>query len=117
MTSHLGGIPMKMKSRMIALPLALAMVSLGASVGASQLSGAATSKGPVKVGMILEATGIYSAYETEWREGFNIGLAYASAIGGARAGVICFQKLKAACNDAARPRRAGSAAIKIPNGP
>jgi len=36
---------------------------------------------------------------------------------GARAGVICFQKLKAACNDAARPRRAGSAAIKIPNGP
>jgi branched-chain amino acid transport system substrate-binding protein len=69
---------MKMKSRMIALPLALAMVSLGASVGASQLSGAATSKGPVKVGMILEATGIYSAYETEWREGFNIGLAYAT---------------------------------------
>ena len=28
--------------------------------------------------MILEATGIYSAYETEWRQGFNIGLAYAT---------------------------------------
>jgi branched-chain amino acid transport system substrate-binding protein len=54
------------------------MVSLGASIGASQLSGAAASKGPVKVGMILEATGIYSAYETEWRQGFNIGLAYAT---------------------------------------
>jgi branched-chain amino acid transport system substrate-binding protein len=54
------------------------MVSLGASIGASQPSGAAASKGPVKVGMILEATGIYSAYETEWRQGFNIGLAYAT---------------------------------------
>ena len=54
------------------------MVSLGASIGGSQLSGAATTKGPVKVGMILEATGIYSAYETEWRQGFNIGLAYAT---------------------------------------
>lgn len=55
------------------------MVSLGASVGTSQLSGAATtSKSPVKVGLILEATGIYSAYAAEWRQGFNIGLAYAT---------------------------------------
>ena len=65
-------------SRLVAIPLAMAMLALGASFGASQLSSAATSKGPVKVGMILEATGIYSAYETEWREGFNIGLAYAT---------------------------------------
>jgi len=28
--------------------------------------------------MILEQTGIYSAYETEWRQGFNIGLKYAT---------------------------------------
>ncbi len=77
-TSLLGGLPMKKHSRIIAVPLVLAMVSLGASIGGSQLSGAATTKGPVKVGMILEATGIYSAYETEWRQGFNIGLAYAT---------------------------------------
>src|ERR1019366_8230036 len=65
-------------SRLVAIPLAMAMMALGASFGASQLSSAATSKGPVKVGMILEATGIYSAYETEWRQGFNIGLKYAT---------------------------------------
>jgi branched-chain amino acid transport system substrate-binding protein len=58
--------------------MSLAMVALGASVGTSQLSGAAGAKGPVKVGMILEQTGIYSAYETEWRQGFNIGLNYAT---------------------------------------
>jgi len=58
--------------------MSLAMVALGASVGTSQLSGAAAAKGPVKVGMILEQTGIYSAYETEWRQGFNIGLNYAT---------------------------------------
>ena len=65
-------------SRLVAIPLAMALVALGASFGTAQLSGASASKGPVKVGMILEATGIYSAYETEWRQGFNIGLAYAT---------------------------------------
>jgi branched-chain amino acid transport system substrate-binding protein len=56
------------------------MVALGLSVSASQLSGAATAKAKpaIKVGMILEQTGIYSAYETEWRQGFNIGLKYAT---------------------------------------
>jgi branched-chain amino acid transport system substrate-binding protein len=58
--------------------MSLAMVALGLSIGSSQLSGAATAKAPVKVGMILEQTGIYSAYETEWRQGFNIGLKYAT---------------------------------------
>jgi branched-chain amino acid transport system substrate-binding protein len=58
--------------------MSLALVALGASIGTSQLSGAAAAKGPVKVGMILEQTGIYSAYETEWRQGFNIGLNYAT---------------------------------------
>jgi branched-chain amino acid transport system substrate-binding protein len=56
------------------------MVALGLSVGTSQVSGAAATKAKpaVKVGMILEQTGIYSAYETEWRQGFNIGLKYAT---------------------------------------
>lgn len=58
--------------------MSLAMVALSAGIGAAQLSGAAPAKPPVKVGMILEQTGIYSAYETEWRQGFNIGLKYAT---------------------------------------
>ena len=60
--------------------MSIAMVALGLSVSASQLSGAATAKAKpaIKVGMILEQTGIYSAYETEWRQGFNIGLKYAT---------------------------------------
>lgn len=60
--------------------MSMAMVALGLSVGGSQLSGAAASKAKpaVKVGMILEQTGIYSDYETEWRQGFNIGLKYAT---------------------------------------
>ncbi len=60
--------------------MSVAMVALGLSVGTSQLSGAAATKAKpaIKVGMILEQTGIYSAYETEWRQGFNIGLKYAT---------------------------------------
>src|ERR1039458_2484545 len=69
---------MRRHFRLTAVTMSLAMVALGASVGTSQLSGAAAAKGPVKVGMILEQTGIYSAYETEWRQGFNIGLKYAT---------------------------------------
>jgi branched-chain amino acid transport system substrate-binding protein len=66
--------------RLTAVMMAIAMAALGLSVSASQLSGAATAKAKpaVKVGMILEQTGIYSAYETEWRQGFNIGLKYAT---------------------------------------
>jgi branched-chain amino acid transport system substrate-binding protein len=60
--------------------MSIAMLALGLSVSASHLSGAATAKAKpaIKVGMILEQTGIYSAYETEWRQGFNIGLKYAT---------------------------------------
>ncbi len=60
--------------------MSIAMVALGLSVSSSQLSGAAAAKAKpaIKVGMILEQTGIYSAYETEWRQGFNIGLKYAT---------------------------------------
>ncbi|HEY5266171.1 MAG TPA: substrate-binding domain-containing protein [Acidimicrobiales bacterium] len=69
---------MKTRARLVSITLSMAMVALGASIGTAQLSGAASSKAPVKVGMILEQTGIYSAYETEWRQGFNIGLSYAT---------------------------------------
>jgi branched-chain amino acid transport system substrate-binding protein len=60
--------------------MSIAMMALGITITASQLSGAAAAKAKpaVKVGMILEQTGIYSAYETEWRQGFNIGLKYAT---------------------------------------
>lgn len=71
---------MRTHFRLTTITLSLAMVAVGLSVGSAQLSGAATakSKAAVKVGMILEQTGIYSAYETEWRQGFNIGLQYAT---------------------------------------
>jgi len=71
---------MKRIFRLTSVTMSIAMVALGLSVSASQLSGAATAKAKpaIKVGMILEQTGIYSAYETEWRQGFNIGLKYAT---------------------------------------
>jgi branched-chain amino acid transport system substrate-binding protein len=71
---------MKKIFRLTSVTMSIAMVALGLSVSASQLSGAAAAKAKpaIKVGMILEQTGIYSAYETEWRQGFNIGLKYAT---------------------------------------
>jgi len=71
---------MKRIFRLTAVTMSVAMAALGLSVGTSQLSGAAATKAKpaIKVGMILEQTGIYSAYETEWRQGFNIGLKYAT---------------------------------------
>ena len=71
---------MKRIFRLTAVTMSVAMVALGLSVGTSQLSGAAATKAKpaIIVGMILEQTGIYSAYETEWRQGFNIGLKYAT---------------------------------------
>jgi len=57
---------MKRIFRLTSVTMSIAMVALGLSVSASQLSGAATAKAKpaIKVGMILEQTGIYSAYET-----------------------------------------------------
>jgi branched-chain amino acid transport system substrate-binding protein len=71
---------MKRIFRLTSVTMSIAMVALGLSVSSSQLSGAAAAKAKpaIKVGMILEQTGIYSAYETEWRQGFNIGLKYAT---------------------------------------
>jgi branched-chain amino acid transport system substrate-binding protein len=58
----------------------LALVALAATAcGNSSGSGAADGgSAPVKVGMIYEKTGIYSVYEQEYRQGFTIGLDYAT---------------------------------------
>jgi branched-chain amino acid transport system substrate-binding protein len=58
----------------------LALVALAATAcGNSSGSGAAGGgSAPVKVGMIYEKTGIYSVYEQEYRQGFTIGLDYAT---------------------------------------
>jgi len=57
----------------------LALVALAAAAcGTSPSAGGSGGDAPVKVGMIYEATGIYSVYEQEWRQGFTIGLDYAT---------------------------------------
>jgi branched-chain amino acid transport system substrate-binding protein len=49
------------------------------SSGTSTSSGTSASSGtPVKVGMVYEKTGIYSAYAQEYQQGFTIGLDYAT---------------------------------------
>jgi branched-chain amino acid transport system substrate-binding protein len=47
-----------------------------ASPGGNSSAGA--SGAPVKVGMVYEKTGIYSAYAAEYQQGFDIGLDYAT---------------------------------------
>lgn len=64
--------------RLTAASLALSLVALAVNAGGSQLAGASGAKAPVKVGIILEQTGIYSAYATEWKQGFQVGLKYAT---------------------------------------
>jgi len=49
------------------------------AAAASGASNSAASGTPVNVGMVYEKTGIYSAYATEYQQGFNIGLAYATS--------------------------------------
>ena len=61
--------------------VALAAAACGSSsttsgVGASSAGAAAST--PVKVGMVYEKTGIYSAYAQEYYQGFTIGLDYAT---------------------------------------
>ena len=70
---------MKRNVRVTAVPLAVATLALGASLGTAQWSGAATkAKATVKVGIVTEKTGIFSAYTTEWLQGVKIGLKYAT---------------------------------------
>jgi branched-chain amino acid transport system substrate-binding protein len=57
--------------------IALAVAACGSSSPAGGGSGTSGSA-PVKVGMVYEKTGIYSAYAQEYQQGFNIGLDYAT---------------------------------------
>lgn len=69
-----------------ALALGVAACASSPASGASSSPGSAGSGGsvssasgaPVKVGMIYEKTGIYSAYAQEYQQGFTIGLNYAT---------------------------------------
>lgn len=63
--------------RWVAGPLAVMTATLGLTVIASQSSLAATAS-PYKVGIVTEATGIYSSYIQEWMDGMRIGMEYAT---------------------------------------
>lgn len=66
-------------SGLAALLLAMtACASASQEAAANGTSGSAGGNAPVKVGMVTEKTGIYSAYEQEYQQGFQIGLDYAT---------------------------------------
>jgi branched-chain amino acid transport system substrate-binding protein len=64
----------------MALAVAACASSSSSSAGGTATTGAGSgaSGTPVKVGMIYEKTGIYSAYAQEYQQGFQIGLDYAT---------------------------------------
>lgn len=62
--------------------IALAATACGTASGSSAGS-AKSAAGAVKVGMVYEKTGIYSAYAQEYQQGFTIGLDYATGGTGA----------------------------------
>lgn len=68
---------MKKRTRWVVGPLALSTALLGATFGISGAS-SATAATPVKVGVVTEETGIYSAYIQEWLQGMHIGFDYAT---------------------------------------
>jgi branched-chain amino acid transport system substrate-binding protein len=55
-----------------------AATSSTSSSPTTSASAASASGTPVKVGMVYEKTGIYSAYAQEYQQGFQIGLSYAT---------------------------------------
>ena len=57
------------------VPVALATAAFSLTLGVT--SGAAKNA-PVKVGIVTEKTGIFSAYAEEWLQGVHVGLAYAT---------------------------------------
>lgn len=61
-----------------ALAAGLALTAMAATAcGSSGAAGSgASGSAPVKVGMVYEKTGIYSAYAQEYQQGFTIGLGY-----------------------------------------
>ncbi|HEY6788466.1 MAG TPA: ABC transporter substrate-binding protein, partial [Trebonia sp.] len=62
----------------MALAVAACASSSSSAAGGTATTGAGASGTPVKVGMIYEKTGIYSAYAQEYQQGFQIGLDYAT---------------------------------------
>ena len=72
---------MRRTLRRVAVPVALATMALSVTAGMAPLSGAATkhkAAAAVKVGIVTEKTGIFAAYTTEWLQGVQLGLAYAT---------------------------------------
>jgi branched-chain amino acid transport system substrate-binding protein len=82
------GVPRHLRKPFVTGLAAAGVALLVAACGTSATSTgntASTSKSdnsttgtPVKVGMVYEKTGIYSAYAQEYQQGFDIGLAYAT---------------------------------------
>ena len=69
---------MRRNVRMTVVPLAVATMALSVSLGTVQSSAATKNTAPVKVGIVTEETGIFSAYATEWLQGVKLGFQYAT---------------------------------------
>ena len=67
-----------MRNRLVVPALAAAMAIGGSAFGLVSLSSAGASPTPIKVGMIVEKTGLYASYIAEYDQGFTIGLKYAT---------------------------------------
>lgn len=92
--------------RLLVIYFAIAAVTSTALVSAPRAAGQGT-KPAVRVGMIYSATGALASYGAQFREGFQVGLAYATNGTGAIAG----HKIDVAWNDdAGDPAKAVSAA-------
>jgi branched-chain amino acid transport system substrate-binding protein len=71
-------------ARLIAAPLAAALISTGGIV--PPVARAADAKAPVNVGLIFSKTGLLGGYGAQYEEGFNVGLDYATHGTGMAAG-------------------------------
>jgi len=67
-----------MRNRLIVPALVVALSAAGSVFGEVAISSAGASPTPIKVGMIVEKSGLYSTYIAEYDQGFKIGLQYAT---------------------------------------
>jgi len=67
-----------MRNRLIVPALVVALSAAGSAFGAVAVSSAGASPTPIKVGMIVEKTGLYSTYIAQYDQGFKIGLQFAT---------------------------------------
>jgi branched-chain amino acid transport system substrate-binding protein len=80
----MGGIRPRASRALAGAGLAAIVLAATACASASQeaaangTGGSASGNAPYKIGMVTEKTGIYSAYEQEYQQGFQIGLDYAT---------------------------------------